>query len=152
MSLLGAMNTAISGLTAQSNAFNNISDNVANSQTIGFKRIDTAFVDFLTVSTADINVPGSVVARPDYANNVQGSLTQTENPLSMAIAGSGFFSVSQKSGETSGLPSFAGLAQYTRAWRSTQGQEISSSIGMVIWSTVPASISMAGCKTRQPES
>lgn len=115
MSLLGAMNTAISGLTAQSNAFNNISDNVANSQTIGFKRIDTAFVDFLTVSTADINVPGSVVARPDYANNVQGSLTQTENPLSMAIAGSGFFSVSQKSGETSGLPSFAGLAQYTRA-------------------------------------
>ena len=107
MSLLGAMNTAISGLTAQSNAFGNISDNVANSQTIGFKRIDTAFVDFLTISSSDINVPGSVVARPDYVNDGQGSLTQTENPLSLAIAGSGFFSVSLKTGDTAGLPSFA---------------------------------------------
>ena len=42
MSLFGAMNTAISGLTAQSNAFGNISDNVANSQTVGYKRVDTS--------------------------------------------------------------------------------------------------------------
>ena len=43
MSLFGAMNTAISGLTAQSSAFGNISDNVANSQTVGYKRVDTNF-------------------------------------------------------------------------------------------------------------
>ena len=48
MSLLAAMNTAISGLGAQSDAFGNISDNVANSQTVGYKRADTAFTDFLT--------------------------------------------------------------------------------------------------------
>ncbi len=41
MSLFGAMNTAISGLSAQSSAFGNISDNVANSQTVGYKRVDT---------------------------------------------------------------------------------------------------------------
>ena len=52
MSLFGAMNTAISGLSAQSNAFGNISDNVANSQTVGFKRVDTSFIDYLTTSTA----------------------------------------------------------------------------------------------------
>ncbi len=52
MSLFGAMNSAISGLTSQSDAFGDISDNVANSQTIGFKRVDTSFVDFLTTSTA----------------------------------------------------------------------------------------------------
>jgi len=115
MSLLGAMNAAISGLTAQSNAFGNISDNVANSQTIGYKRVDTAFVDYLTVSTSDMNVPGSVVARPDYVNNVQGSLTQTENPLGLAVAGQGFFSVSQKIGEANSLPTFATQMYYTRA-------------------------------------
>jgi hypothetical protein len=41
MSLFGAMSTAISGLTSQSAAFSNISDDVANSQTVGFKRVDT---------------------------------------------------------------------------------------------------------------
>ena len=51
MSIFGAMNSAISGLTAQSDAFGNISDNVANSQTVGFKRVDTSFVDYLTTST-----------------------------------------------------------------------------------------------------
>ena len=48
MSLFGAMNTAVSGLSAQSNAFGNISDNVANSQTTGYKRVDTSFQDYLT--------------------------------------------------------------------------------------------------------
>ena len=43
MSLFGAMNTAISGLSAQSAAFGNIGDKVANSQTVGFKRVDTSF-------------------------------------------------------------------------------------------------------------
>ena len=62
MSLFGAMNTAISGLTAQSAAFSNISDNVANSQTIGYKRVDTSFIDYLTTSTATENTSGAVVA------------------------------------------------------------------------------------------
>jgi hypothetical protein len=39
MSLFGAIDTAISGLSAQSAAFGNISDNVANSQTTGFNRL-----------------------------------------------------------------------------------------------------------------
>jgi len=43
MSLFGAMYTAISGLTAQSAAFSNISNNVANSQTVGYKQVGTSF-------------------------------------------------------------------------------------------------------------
>ena len=58
MSLFGAMNTAVSGLTAQSTAFGNISDNVANSQTVGYKRVDTSFIDYLTTSTCRERRPG----------------------------------------------------------------------------------------------
>jgi flagellar hook protein FlgE len=115
MSLFGAMNTAISGLNAQSNAFGNISDNVANAQTIGYKRVDTSFIDYLTTSSASRNNPGSVVARPDYVNNVQGTITQSDNPLGLAIAGQGFFAVSQKTGEANGLPTFSPQKYYTRA-------------------------------------
>src|SRR5689334_22173309 len=63
MSLFGAMSTAISGMSAQSSAFGNISDNVANSQTVGYKRVDTSFIDYLTTSTASQNVPGSARRR-----------------------------------------------------------------------------------------
>jgi flagellar hook-basal body protein len=115
MSLFGAMNSAISGLNAQSNAFGNISDNVANAQTIGFKRVDTAFVDFLTTSTPTVNAPGAVVARPDYVNDVQGAVTQTDNPLGLAIAGQGFFAVSQQTGQVNNLPTFNPQQFYTRA-------------------------------------
>ncbi|MBV8578285.1 MAG: flagellar hook protein FlgE, partial [Acetobacteraceae bacterium] len=60
MSLFSAMNTAVSGLSAQSSAFGNISDNVANSQTVGFKRVDTSFEDLVAQSTPDVNDPGGV--------------------------------------------------------------------------------------------
>src|SRR5271167_3794412 len=116
MSLFGAINTAVSGLTAQSTSFGNISEDVANSQTVGFKRVDTSFTDYLTTSTATDNVPGAVVATPDYVNNIQGTVTQTDNPLGMAIAGQGFFAVSQATGVTSAsVPTFSPQQYYTRA-------------------------------------
>ncbi len=115
MSLFGAMNTAISGLTAQSSAFGNISDNVANSQSVGYKRVDTNFIDYLTTSTASQNDSGAVVATPDYVNNVQGTITQTDNPLGLAIAGQGFFAVSQQIGQVNGVPVFNQQQYYTRA-------------------------------------
>ena len=114
MSLFGAMDTAISGLNAQSAAFSNIGDNVANSQTVGFKRVDTSFEDLLTQSNATVNQSGAVVARPDYANTVQGTVTQTDKPLDMAIAGQGFFTVSSQAGENKGVPVFSPQPQYTR--------------------------------------
>jgi flagellar hook protein FlgE len=77
MSLFGAMNTAISGMSAQSSAFGNISDNVANSQTVGYKRVDTNFIDYLTTSTATQNDSSAVVATPDYVNNALDVITGT---------------------------------------------------------------------------
>lgn len=115
MSLFGAMNTAISGLTAQSSAFSNIGDNIANSQTVGYKRVDTSFEDYLTTSTTATNQSGAVFARPDYVNTVQGTVTQTDKPLDLAIAGQGFFTVSSQVGEAKGAPVFKAQAEYTRA-------------------------------------
>ena len=92
MSLFGALSTAVSGLNGQSAAFSNISDNIANSQTVGFKGTSTAFLDYVTNSTATTNNSGSVQAIPLYQNNVQGSISQNNNPLSFAINGAGFLS------------------------------------------------------------
>jgi flagellar hook protein FlgE len=115
MSLLGSMTTAISGLSAQARALGHVSDNVANSQTVGFKRVDTNFTSWLTRSTQRLHMPGSVEARPDYTNTVQGTIEQTENPLAMAIAGQGFFSVAQARGGQGADVIFDDRQFFTRA-------------------------------------
>lgn len=115
MSLFSALNTATSGLLAQSSAFGNISQNVSNSQTTGYKRVDTNFVDYITTSTADDNEPASVRARPAYQNNIQGSISQSDNPLALAISGNGFFAVSRPIGTTNGITNFGAQPYYTRA-------------------------------------
>lgn len=114
MSLFGALDTAISGLSAQSASFGNISDNIANSQTTGFKRVDTSFLDYLTTSTPSNNQPGAVVATPQYVNTVQGTITQTDNPLALAISGQGFFTVSQATTTNGATPTFSPQDLYTR--------------------------------------
>ncbi|MFO0402860.1 MAG: flagellar hook-basal body complex protein, partial [Alphaproteobacteria bacterium] len=81
MSLYSSMNTALSGMNAQSRALGHISDNVANSQTIGFKRTDTNFVSYISDSNSAVHRPGTVLARPDFTNQVQGTIEQVENPL-----------------------------------------------------------------------
>jgi flagellar hook protein FlgE len=115
MSLQGSMTTAISGLTAQSRALGHVSDNVANSQTVGFKRVDTNFTSWLTRSTQRLHMPGSVEARPDYTNTVQGTIEQVENPMAMAIAGQGFFAVAQARGGQGTDVLFDDRQFYTRA-------------------------------------
>jgi len=115
MSLYASMNTAISGLTAQARALGHVADNVANSQTTGFKRTDTNFVSYVTRSTKQVNQPGSVIARPDYTNSVQGTVQPSDNPLAMAIAGQGMFAVALPRGTEDGQPVFDARTFYTRA-------------------------------------
>jgi flagellar hook protein FlgE len=115
MSLFGSLTAAISGLTSQSRSLGNISDNIANSQTIGYKRVDTNFISYITSSSQTNNLPGATIAAPSYTNTVQGTIEQSEDPLAMAIGGQGFFSVAQAKGAANGLPLFDERQFFTRA-------------------------------------
>ena len=116
MSLYSSMNTALSGMSSQSRALGHISDNVANSQTIGFKRTDTNFVSYISESNSEVHRPGTVLARPDFTNQVQGTIEQVENPLAMAISGQGFFTAALPVGRNAdGNRTFDARNFYTRA-------------------------------------
>jgi flagellar basal body rod protein FlgG len=69
MGLFGAMTTAVGGLRAQAFALENVSGNIANSQTTGFKRVDTSFADLVPDSTPQLQLAGGVLARPRGTNN-----------------------------------------------------------------------------------
>ena len=113
-SLFGALTTAVSGLSSQSAAFGNISDNVANSQTTGYKRTDTNFEDYLTTSTQTTNDSGFVAATAAYRNDVQGTISSSDNATALAISGAGFFQVTQASTNTSNAETLGTTLQYTR--------------------------------------
>ncbi|GJE06246.1 MULTISPECIES: flagellar hook-basal body complex protein [Methylobacterium] len=114
MDIFTALQTAVTGLKAQSYAIDNISGNIANSQTTGYKRIDTSFVDLIAEQTPRHEVAGTVLAQSQLTNTIQGNITATSVPTNMALNGSGFFTVQTRTGDTNGQPTFSGTTVYTR--------------------------------------
>jgi flagellar hook protein FlgE len=114
MGIYGAMLTAVSGLRAQSYSLENISGNIANSQTTGFKRVDTNFVDLIPEMAARQEKAGSVGAYSRLTNTLQGDLQPTGVPTNMALNGEGFFVVQKRSGYVNNQPLFEGSDLYTR--------------------------------------
>ena len=114
MGIYGALSTAVTGLRAQAFSLENISGNIANSQTTGFKRIDTDFVDLIPDAPQQRQTAGSVIAQSRSTNNVQGDIKTASTETYMAINGSGFFVVEPRIGQADGDPVFAGGNYYTR--------------------------------------
>ncbi|HYC04909.1 MAG TPA: flagellar hook-basal body complex protein [Azospirillaceae bacterium] len=95
MSIFGSLTAGISGLQAQATALGHVSDNIANARTSGYKRVDTAFNSLVLQSNSRGHAPGGVIARPNFANNVSGSIESVDRSTNLAIRGQGFFSVAR---------------------------------------------------------
>ncbi len=114
MGVFGAMTTALSGLRAQSYALENISGNIANSRTTGFKRVDSSFVDLIPDAPANRELAGSVLSRSMATNSVQGDIATSSIATNVALNGDGFFIVAEKQNELNGVPTFTQANLYTR--------------------------------------
>jgi flagellar hook protein FlgE len=115
MGIFDALNTAVGGLQAQSFALQNISGNIANASTTGYKGIDTSFEDLVPDSTTPSKqVAGGVTAFAQATITTQGTVSSTTVGTNMAINGDGFFSVQQASSVVDNVPVFSGVTDYTR--------------------------------------
>ncbi|AMB43997.1 flagellar hook-basal body complex protein [Methylobacterium sp. AMS5] len=114
MDVFSALQTAVSGLKAQSFSLSNISGNIANSQTTGYKRIDTGFVDMLVDGDAKSQTAGSVGAFSELTNSIQGNKVSTGVSTNMALDGQGFFAVRKKTTDAGGGEGFTAGNLYTR--------------------------------------
>ena len=105
----------LAGLQAQSFALQNISGNIANAQTTGYKGIGTSFVDLVPDSTSpDRQAAGGVTAFARETISSQGTVSASTVATYMAINGDGFFSVQKAIGTTDNKPVFNGVTDYTR--------------------------------------
>jgi len=93
MSVYGALITGVSGLNAFASNLATISDNIANANTVGYKRVLTDFSTLVTASSRAAHSPGGVSARPRYEVDRGGLLLGSTFETDLAIDGSGFFAV-----------------------------------------------------------
>jgi len=115
MGIFDALNTAVTGLQAQSFALQNISGDIANAQTTAFKETNTSFEDLVSQQgSAAQETAGSVLASSSSTINVQGAIQSTSVATNMAINGDGFFVVQKPVSFTNGVPVFNGVSYYTR--------------------------------------
>jgi flagellar hook protein FlgE len=115
MGIFDALNTAVGGLQSQSFALQNISGNIANASTTGYKGINTTFEDLIPDSTTpNKQVAGGVAAFAQATVTTQGTVSGTTVGTNMAINGDGFFSVQKPSSTVDNVPVFNGVTDYTR--------------------------------------
>ena len=115
MGIFDALNTAVGGLSAQSFALQNISGNIANASTTGYKGIGTAFEDLVPdATTPSKQVAGGVTAFAQATITTQGTVSTTTVSTNMAINGDGFFSVQKAASVVDNVPVFSGVTNYTR--------------------------------------
>ncbi|MFN3670723.1 MAG: flagellar hook protein FlgE [Bosea sp. (in: a-proteobacteria)] len=114
MGVFSALTTAVSGMQAQSYALENISGNIANSRTAGFKRVDTTFADLVPDSALNRQISGSVGAFSRATNSTQGDLNATKIDTNVAINGDGFFVVDKRLSGVGANTTFNNSSYYTR--------------------------------------
>jgi flagellar hook protein FlgE len=116
MGIFDALTTSVGGLQAQSFALQNISGNIANASTVGYKGIDTSFEDLIPDAlTVDKQVAGGVTAHAQQTITSQGTVSSSTVATNIAINGDGFFDVQKPTGVTDNVPTFNGVTNYTRA-------------------------------------
>lgn len=111
--MLRSLYTAATGMEAQQLRMDVIANNLANTNTTGFKRVRAEFEDLLSETIKGAQAPDprgganptplqvGLGVRTGSTNRSfsQGDLVTTGNPLDLAIQGGGFFRVQRSSGE-----------------------------------------------------
>ena len=100
MSFAGVFAIGLSGVNAYAESLESVSNNIANTQTTGFKRSRTDFSSLITFETAGGGgiQAGGVGAENRVMVTEQGSVTRTGSQTDLAILGDGFFVVSPQDG------------------------------------------------------
>ncbi|MDH3700684.1 MAG: flagellar hook protein FlgE [Alphaproteobacteria bacterium] len=96
MSIFGGMRSAVTGLSAQSQALGIIADNISNVNTVGYKESQPQFSTLVTVqATKSQHSPGGVTTNVLRGIEQQGLLEASTSPTDLAVSGNGFFVVNE---------------------------------------------------------
>lgn len=131
MSISTALNAGVSGLKANATALAAFSDNIANVNTIGYKRKQADFADLVTgASGRGVYSAGGVLANVRQYVSQAGGLQRTSSASDLGITGQGFFVTTEKA---SGLsPTDARLFTRAGSFQVDDGGFLRNSAGLYL--------------------
>ncbi len=100
---VNALFTAVSGLDSNQTYLGVIGNNIANSNTIGFKSSNPIFENLVSQTLSGTSSSQEGLGTDVYSIQqqfTQGAMENTSNPLNMAVDGNGFFIVQAPNGST----------------------------------------------------
>lgn len=119
MSLFGSLYTGVSGLSAQSQSTAMIANNIANVNTVGFKRSEAAFFALVTTEGRSTRYsPGTVQVDRIQRVTQQGPVQQSSSSTDTSISGNGFYPV-KRDNDQSGLSQYL----YTRNGQFSENEQ-----------------------------
>ena len=97
MTISSSLNASVAGLAANASKLATISDNIANSATYGYKRVEADFHSMVISSGTGTYSAGGVRVTSQRLIDQRGSLVSTGNATDLAVRGRGFLPVAAAS-------------------------------------------------------
>ena len=95
MTISSSLNAGVAGLSANATRLAAISDNIANSATYGYKRVETDFQSLVISRNGGSYAAGGVRSSTQRLIDEGGSLVTTSNATDLAVRGRGFLPVAR---------------------------------------------------------
>ncbi len=97
MTISSSLNAGVAGLSSNAARLAGISDNISNSATFGYKRVQTDFQSLVISSGGGSYAAGGVRSSTQRLIDESGSLVTTSNPTDLAVRGRGMLPVAESS-------------------------------------------------------
>lgn len=131
--LYSSFNAGISGLNANATRLSAISDNIANTGTIGYKRVVASF-DSMVMSGSHYGpyIAGGVRASTARLVDERGALTNSSNPTDLAVSGRGFLPVTSAAALNAGEANLPMMLMSSGSFRPDADGVLRNPAGMVL--------------------
>ncbi|MGX0875819.1 flagellar hook protein FlgE [Roseovarius sp. MBR-154] len=132
MTISSSLNAGVAGLNANASRLGAISDNIANSSTFGYRRVETSFESLVVSDGGATFAAGGVRANTQRRIDQGGALVSTSNPTDLAVRGRGFLPVALSSDVAIGNGDPQMLLTSTGSFRTDSTGRLVTESGLVL--------------------
>ena len=132
MTISSSLNAGVAGLASNASRLATISDNIANSSTYGYKRMEADFHSVVISSTGAAYSAGGVRVTTQRLIDERGSLVSTSNPTDLAVRGRGMLPVARGSEVDAGNGDSQMFLTTTGSFRTDADGYLRSPTGLVL--------------------
>lgn len=138
MTISSSLNAGVAGLSVNASRLASISQNISNSSTFGYKRIETDFHSVVISGNGGAYSAGGVRSTSQLMIDERGPLVSTQNPTDLAVRGNGMLPVAMQA-EVNVGPDFQMVLTSTGSFRMDKDRFLTTEAGLVLlgWPALP---------------